>query len=441
MQRFTHGDGVLEQFISQKTFLASSPVERGDAVTMLEAIEARQEALDSIRDTVSDNYRIEHGTRTITSVGEVPLPDHDDPSVYQRMTFLGDSRWRYESVVSRNPDAQEVDPISLNMEFLAEPGTSEHDAVRAWAEWGIPFTNVRVRSQTVGGPFSEGHPRESAVTIIEREDGESPPLYLRCTAPDGTTRFRPPLVVTSRTAGAETGWMRLVVETPERSIRLEIRFKPRGENTATVEMGNVDGRNPESVRDELETLRQIGADDVLAVEASNRQPLVQANSITLPKVLEQLHLAVARHLTALQDYTASSLVIPSIPKITDSQFQYLSLIASIYSGTAHQWEWTQVTLQVPEDEAGVESVKKIATDALAEKGHLVTVEAPTFQLDNRTYTIDHVLASTAHSARLEPGVDPTSLRTGDSFSLVPGADASVTTAKAVDWTPGSIQLE
>lgn len=65
-------------------------------------------------------------------------------------------------------------------------------------------------------------------------------------------------------------------------------------------------------------------------------------------------------------------------------------------------------------------------------------EAPLFQLGNRTYTIDHVLASTAHSIQLEPGVDPAALRPGDSFSLLPGTDPRVTTAKVVDWTPGSI---
>lgn len=57
MQRFVHGEAVLEQFISQRAMLASSPVERGESLTMLEAIETRQDALDAIRDTVSENYQ------------------------------------------------------------------------------------------------------------------------------------------------------------------------------------------------------------------------------------------------------------------------------------------------------------------------------------------------------------------------------------------------
>lgn len=237
MQRFVHGEGVLEQFISQKAMLASSPVERGKSLTMLDAIETRQEALDAIRDTVSENYRIEHGTRTAVKAHEIPLPADDDPAVYHRMTYLGYSRWKYESVVPRFADAVEVDPISLNMEFLAAPGTSEHDAVRAWSEWGIPFQDAHVRTTTVGGPFSDDKPVESTVSFIERGRDDAPPLYLRCITSEGESRFRLPLVVTARTVGAHTGWLRLVADTPERALNFELRFKQGEVADAKAQMG------------------------------------------------------------------------------------------------------------------------------------------------------------------------------------------------------------
>lgn len=440
MQRFTHGEGVLEQFISQKAMLASSPVERGESLTMLDAIGARQDALDALRDTVSDNYRIEHGTRTSANGQEVPLPPADDPAVYHRMTYLGDSRWKYESVVPRNPDALEVDPISLTVEFLAVPGTPEHDAVRAWSEWGIPLQDVRVRTRTVGGPFSEVEPVESTVSIIEGGAGQAPRLYLRCTKSDGQGRFRLPLILAARTVGAHTGWLRLIIETPERALNFELRLKEGQDVEAKAQMGNVDGRNPEAVRDELETLMRISADDVISVETGNARSLIRAHGTALPTALEATHLPVARHLTELQAHTAAMLVMPAIAEITDSQFRYLALLASIYGGTAHRWDWTQVTLQVPDDDAGVARIREVAVNAAAGSHTLVTVEAPVFQLGNRTYTIDHPLASTAHSVQLEPGVEPTALRPRDTFQLVPGAEAGVTTAKIVDWTPGNIEL-
>jgi hypothetical protein len=441
MQRFTHGEGVLEQFISQKAMLASSPVERGETLTMLDAIETRQDALDALRDTVSENYRIEHGTRTAVNSHEIPLPPDDDSAVFHQMTYLGNSRWKYESVVARSPDAFEVDPISLNVEFLAIPGTPEYDAVRAWSEWGIPLQDAHVRTRTVGGPFSDNEPVESTVSIIERGRDEAPPLYLRCTTTAGETRFRLPLIITARTIGAHTGWLRIIADTPERALTFELRSKQGEDADTKAQIGNVDGRNPEAVRDELETLLSISAGDVIAVETGNGQSLIRAHGTVLPTALEAIHLPVARHLTQLQAHTASMLVMPSIAEITDSQFRYLSLLASIYCGTAHRWAWTEVTLQIPDDTAEAERITEVAVNAIAGGYSLVKVEAPVFQLGNRTYTIDHPLASTAHSVQLEPGVDPAALRPGDTFRFIPGADDLVTTAKIVDWTPGSIQFD
>lgn len=441
MQRFVHGEGVLEQFISQKAMLASSPVERGESLTMLDAIETRQDALDAIRDTVSENYRIEHGTRTAANAHEVPLPADDDPAVYHRMIYLGDARWKYESVVPRSADAAEIDPISLNMEFLAAPGTPEHDTVRAWSEWGIPFQDAHVRTTTVGGPFSDDEPVESTVSFIERGRDDAPPLYLRCITSAGESRFRLPLVVTARTVGAHTGWLRLVADTPERALNFELRFKQGEDADAKAQMGSVDGRNPEAVRDELETLLRISEGDVISMETGNGQSLIRAHGTVLPTALQAIHLPVAQHLVQLQAHTASALVMPSIEEVTDGQFRYLSLLASIYGGTAHRWNWAEVTLHVPEDAAEAERIKEVAVSAAAGGHTMVKVEAPVFQLGNRTYAIDHPLASTAHSVQLEPGIDPAALRPGDTFRLIPGADAGVTTAKIVDWTPGSLSFD
>jgi hypothetical protein len=342
--------------------------------------------------------------------------------------------------VPRSADAVEIDPISLNMEFLAAPGTPEHDAVRAWSEWGIPFQDAHVRTTTVGGPFSDDEPVESLVSFVERGRDDTPPLYLRCITREGESRFRLPLVVTARTVGAHTGWLRLVVDTPERALNFELRFKHGEDAEAKAQMGDVDGRNPEAVRDELEALLRISDGDVISVETGNGQSLIRAHGTVLPTALEAIHLPVAQHLVQLQARTSPVLVMPSIGEITDGQFRYLSLLASIYGGTAHRWKWTEVTLQVPEDSAEAARIKEIAVSAAA-GGHLVKVEAPVFQLGNRTYTIDHPLASTAHSVQVEPGIDPAALRPGDTFRLIPGADAGVTTAKIVDWTPGSITFD
>lgn len=439
MKRFTYGEAVLEQFVSQKAMLASSPVERGESVKMLDAIEARQDAVDALRDTIHDNYRIERGTRTVANSQEVPLPLDDDPAVFHRMTYLGDSRWKYESVVPRTPDAAEIDPIRTDVEFLSTPGTPEHDAVRAWEEWGTPFQDVRVRTTTTGGPFAHEEPVESTVSVIERSRADAP-LFLRCTANNGQRRFRIPLVVTSRTVGTQTGWLSLVLDTPERALNFELRFKPGESAEAKVQMGNVDGRNPEAVCDELEKLLGIRESDVISVETDAGRPFLGAHGTVLPSALEALYLPVARHLTLLQSHTAPALVMPSIAEITDGQFRHLSLLATIYSGVPHRWNWRELKFQVPEDDTEADAIRTVAVEAVAGRHTVVRVETPIFALGNRTYTIDHPLASSIHSVQFEPGVDPATLRSGDNFRLIPGSDDAVTTAKIVDWTHGSIQF-
>lgn len=440
MQRFTYGEAVLEQFISQKAMLASSPVERGESLKMLDAIETRQDALNALRDTIHDNYRIEHGTRTVANSEEIPLPLDDDPAVFHRMTYLGDSRWKYESVVPRTPDAAEIDPISTDLEFLVTPGTPEHDAVRVWEEWGIPFLDVRVRTTTTGGPFAHAEPVESVVSIIEKRRVDAPQLYLRCVASNGQRRFRMPLVVASQTVGTQTGWLRLVLDTPERTLNFELRFK-QGEGTeAKAGMGNVDGRDPETVCDELQMLVGIHESDVISVETATGDPLLRAHGTVLPTALDALYLPVARHLTVLQVHTAPALVMPSIDEITDGQFRHLALLASVYGGVPHCWSWTELRFEVPEDDTEAASIKTVVIDAIASRGTIVQVETPVFALGNRTYTVDHPVASSTHSVQLEQGVDLATLQSGDTFRLVPGTDDTVTTAKVVDWTPGSIQF-
>ncbi|GAA4381654.1 hypothetical protein [Agromyces bauzanensis] len=161
----------------------------------------------------------------------------------------------------------------------------------------------------------------------------------------------------------------------------------------------------------------------------------------MPTALEAIQRPVAQQLAQLQEYTASVLVMPNVTEVTDGQFRYLSLLASIYNGTPHRWRWTEATLEVPEEPAEAERIVALAIEAQAGTHTLVKVEAPMFLLGNRTYSIDHPIASTTHSIVLDSSVDPSALRSGDTFRLVPGEDDHATTAKVVDWTPGSIQFD
>jgi hypothetical protein len=165
MDRFLNGPNNFERFVC--ALIAGSPIERADETTMLQAIELRQNALDDFRATMSDNYRIEHGTRTVQDGSEPPMPPAGDAGVFHRMTYLGDNRWSSDSVVPTTADSMELEPINIEVTYLDPPGTAEHQAVRDWLEWGIPFEDVRARTVQTGGPFG-GETHDDSTCLLSR---------------------------------------------------------------------------------------------------------------------------------------------------------------------------------------------------------------------------------------------------------------------------------
>ncbi len=265
-------------------------------------------------------------------------------------------------------------------------------------------------------------------------------MYLRCTDSGEQTRFRLPLVVTARTVGVHTGWVRLVAETSERVLTLELRVKQGETIDWELQLGNVDGRDPESVLNECETLLTIEDGDALSLEFGIGQSLIRLTVMGLPGALESLYHPIAQCLTDLQPYAALLLVLPSVSQVSDEQLACISLLTSIYGGTPHRWSWTELKLAVPDDSGKAEEMRATVAMAAAGEGAIVMVDEPEFELGNRTYSINHPLASTTHSLQLDPLVDPAALAAGDAIRLIPGGDDSVTTAMIADWTPGSIQL-
>ncbi|WP_223628651.1 hypothetical protein [Microbacterium sp. EST19A] len=439
MHRFTYGDGALEQFVNQKAMIASSPVERADSISMLSAIETRQDALNELRDQLDDNYRIEHGTLTVSGDGPPMPPGLSDPAIFHRMEYLGDGRWKYQSVVPRSADSTTVDPVSWDVTFLEEPGSEGALAIQEWAEWGTPFSNVRGQARMVGGPLPDpsdnNDERESRLSFAQVKRADPPPLYLRCLTASGDTRFRLRLTPRIRTTGATTGWMRLVTETPEAIIRFEIRIKGDEGMQVNAEIGQLHGKDPESVLAESRVLLQMAEDDVISVEINQTAPLFKANGTVLPSALEGTVVPIAEALSSLQRRTSAALTMPDMSSITDSQFGLLLRYASIYGGEAHVWRWREVSIYAPGDASEIPAFIEQIGELVGGEFMPVYVEEPVFQLGDDSYKIDHPLVTMRHSVRLFEGQNLDAVQPGERIRLVPGADEKVTTAMVADWTP------
>lgn len=133
--RFFRGPNVLDNMILAKATLASSPVEAGGPATMLEAVRRRESALRDIRDLASDSYFVNSGT--ISSADDkFPLPAAGDPSVFYRYEALENNRFHVESIVPRNSQVAETDPISFELEFLVAEDTPAALKIDDWRAWG-----------------------------------------------------------------------------------------------------------------------------------------------------------------------------------------------------------------------------------------------------------------------------------------------------------------
>lgn len=440
VHRFTYGEGALEQFVSSRALLASSPVERADSFTMLDAIETRQDALDELRDQLSDHYRIEHGTLTVSGDGP-PLPGANDAGIYHQMTYLGEGRWKYQSLVPRSADSATVDPISWEVTFHEEPGSEGFEAIKEWEEWGTPFGEVRGDVRMVGGPLRDTEPseaRENSYLSFHAVGADAPPsLFLRCTKEDGQTRFRLSLRTVAHTQGVRTGWIRLVADTPEGAMRIDIRMKGPGEMQVNAELGDMRGRDLESVLQEGRVLRAVEDGDVFSVELSQGVTLFQARGQVIPRSIESMVVPIAESLMLLQSKTSAALHMPDVREVTSREFKLLLQHASIYGGEAYTWHWSEATMYAPEAPEEVPDFQAQLRPFVSGGYMLVKAEEPVLVLANDAFKIDHPMVTIRPSVVLGDGQDLDQVEPNQGVRLVPGTDDRAITSMLRDWTPGS----
>tara|TARA_R110002051_G_scaffold325547_1_gene428767 strand:+ start:19159 stop:20907 length:1749 start_codon:yes stop_codon:yes gene_type:complete len=435
MDRFLNGPNNFERFVSQRALIAGSPIERADEMTMLRAVELRQNALDDFRATMSDNWRIEHGTRTVRAGEEPPMPPADDAAVFHRFTYLGENRWSTDSVVPTSAESMAMDPINVEVTFLAPPGTSEYDAVRDWREWGIPFQDVPARTLQTGGPFSGETHEDSLLSFVAVSTRSYPSLFLKVTKEDGTLRFHKSMRTVEVTHGSSTGWLRLVIESTHKTLRMDFRSKSEGTPEVGFEVGDVEGLVPADVLREVDDFQSIGQSDTFVIEIEGGAVLLSGTGMVAATVIEDFYRPVAASLTSLQSSTVDSLLMPRVLDIQMGQFETLKRYVSVYGGEARVWTWEESTAQVPEDPAQAENFK-IQLRRLIE-GEVVStkIERPLLKLADSEYRIQRPIVTTQHSLRVLPELDIDSLLPGQTVQVFPGEDNRVTIAAVVDWSP------
>jgi hypothetical protein len=272
--RFFKGPDMLENMVNAKAMLAASPVESADEISMVDAVAARDAALRDIGDQICDNYYLDTSTRS--SVSDIPFPPPGDPGVAYRYTSLGNNRWYVETVVPKNVQSTEIEPISVHVQFLVDQDSAEQRKLEDWRMWGIPFQNVEALIRNHGGPLQDPTPRRGRVSFQRAgPTGHRPDLALTTTSPSGESKGQIALTATDVSKGLVGGGTRVRGVSKAGIVEVDLRVGSElSQDHAEIRLVETAGLPPDSVLRELDILCAIAEEDTfqIAVARGPRHP-------------------------------------------------------------------------------------------------------------------------------------------------------------------------
>jgi hypothetical protein len=425
--RFFKGPDMLENMVNAKAMLAASPVESADELSMIDAVAARDAALRDIRDQISDNYYLDTSTRS--GVSDIPLPVPGDPGVAYRYTSLGSNRWYVETVVPKNVQSTEIDPISIQVQFVVEPSSEEQRKLEDWRIWGIPFRDVEAVVESQGGPLQVRTPRSGRVSFRRAgQTADYPDLALTTTSPSGEDKGQIVLTATDVSKGFVGGGTRVRGISRAGVVEVDLRVGSElSHDHAEIRLLETAGLLPDSVLHEVDILVDIAEDDTFQIAVAGGPDILTGTALRPPPLAAFIR-TVAADLAGLQPHTSDELVMPDVRGITESQLGRLHQLAQIYAGQALQMTWDSLVFTV-NDPSGLHEVPLDGT------GALVVTEQPVFVVGPRQFQITQRLATQYLTPTIPTGVDRTQWNPGDEVELVPGEDNRLIIAAVVDDLP------
>jgi hypothetical protein len=349
--RFFKVPELLENMVNAKAMLAASPVESADSAFMMAALAKREAALREIRDLASDNYFIDTGTRSSSAEGELPFPATSEAGIFHRFTYLSNNRFYVESVVPRNSQSAELEPISLDISFIIEPGTDDAQTIEDWRLWGIPFQDLKAETCQRGGPFGDSSPRRGSISFVQQRGPQRyPDLQFTIALVDGVQRTSLILPVTEVTHGINGGGVRVVAVSESGILQVELRMASNlAPNTTFMQILPAEGLNPAAVRDELRILAAINPKNIFTISVRGGPVVAKGTGFEGGNLVDVI-LPIAVDLADLQTHTTNTFVMPEIDETTVRQAEVLHHLAEIYRGTAHSTRWERLVFRVEDPE-------------------------------------------------------------------------------------------
>ncbi|PRY65400.1 hypothetical protein B0I08_11032 [Glaciihabitans tibetensis] len=431
LARFRAGSNALEQFVTQKSLLASSPVESGDSVTMMRAVSMRQANLNDLAELVSDNYHIDTGTITLAD-GAVPVfASASDAAVMHRYTSLGNNRFSYEAVVPRTSQSLDLEPLTLSVSFNVTPESPESKSVSEWSEWGIPFTDVPASVRQTGGPLQDDAEVESLLSFVAASTPRIfPEVRFQGLNAAGINGALLELTPTQVTKGITTNWVRVLAQSPSGLLGLEIRLGAESVNV-TMRADKVRGMDPNGVLSELAQMDKIAALDSMALSIDGVGDVAKGGRFEVPEAMRFMG-RVAECLSRLQASSNDTFVMPD-GGVTMGQLRELEALADLYDGNARTDTWSSLSFVATSDNTDLVQ--------LVESGHMmVEIVTPHLTLGDCEYVIHRPMVRSRKAMQFEQMPEGGFVE-GETYRVIPLEDNTIVTAAVVDWTRGDPSLQ
>lgn len=429
--RFFKGPDMLENMVNAKAMLAASPIEATDQPGLLAALNAREVALRSIRDMVSDNYFVDTGTRTAANSGELPLPSPTEAGIYYRYTALGNDRFHIQSVVPKTAQSLEIEPISLDLTFTVTPGSDDASKVEGWRVWGIPFANVPGEMRQRGGPLADAAQHRGMISFLLSPDQIRSLDVELVVAGQGGGTPKAELALTAKevTSGIVGAGMRIVATSSTGIVETELRFGSSvQEDSWSLTITDPEDLQPSAVRDDLAALVEVEPDDVVTLSIKHG-PVLAAGTGFDGAARAELILEIATSLISLQRHTTEQFAMPALADITARQLELLQRLTKIYDGIAFEATWERITVTLGR------SIEDELAGLVRGEGSIVVTRQPTFHLGSSAYRVTRLLAEQYLRPIIRSDIDLRELVPGDEIELVPNGDNRLVVAVIVDATP------
>lgn len=432
--RFFKGPDLLDNMTLAKATLAASPVETSDNLTMLDAINAREQSLREIKDLISDNYQIDTSTFRLPA-GQMPAVANirrglNGPSRWSR---IDDTRWQVETVVPTSDQSTEVEPITINMRFLVEPGSPEADAIAEWNRWGVPFQEIRAESQIVGGPFDEPQPTTGILSFGSPVPSpDLPRLLLRARSANGSSAPLPTDVafgVRETTVGRIGGGLRVIASTRSGALTLEARIRSEvADPDFALRLSVAPGQDPAQVARDLHRVEAIACHGPFECVIEDGPMLAAGTHLAAPPFAKAIA-ELANDLARLQPHATRSFCMPDVWETTDHQADELHRLATIYDEGAitHTWERMSLVIEDPEFLQSEHVFNGV--------GAMMTTSEPVFSLGEEEYVVTRPLVVSILTPLLADWVDRTQVEKGTEIEIVPATDNRVVHAALVEDSP------